>query len=157
MVFLLLVTGCQVDVPGADSPPANLQPGEVAFSYAAPDAPALVVPVTINGVGPFDLVLDTGATITCIDSVLRDSLDLPEGDGLSGLGMGVGSSSEIDIVMIDSMQVGSATVGKMPVCVIDLQQFRSAGMDIHGLLGLNFLRGFKVTLDFEREVMRLEL
>ena len=32
---------------------------------------------------------------------------------------------------------------------------RAIGPEVRGLLGLNFLRSFRVTLDFEREVLRL--
>jgi hypothetical protein len=38
---------------------------------------------------------------------------------------------------------------------MDLRALRPVDPAVRGLLGLNFLRSFRVTLDFEREVLRL--
>ena len=149
------LVGCEAAVPGGAGAPVDVQAGEVGFTYTGPGETALVVPVHINGAGPFDFVLDTGATFTCIDQGLRDRLDLPASDGPAGIGMGVGSSGRIEIASVDSMQVGTARAADVSVCVLDLEQFRTAGIDIQGLLGLNFLKEFHVTLDFERAVLTL--
>ncbi|HEU0076709.1 MAG TPA: hypothetical protein VFQ76_03610 [Longimicrobiaceae bacterium] len=37
-------------------------------------AAAIIVPVFVNGVGPFDFVLDTGATFTCLEPMLSRRL-----------------------------------------------------------------------------------
>ena len=41
-------------------------------------------------------------------------------------------------------------------CAIDLQALRVVGANVRGLLGLNVLREFRVTLDFERQILRLD-
>ena len=155
LLIIPFVVGCEVPVPASAGAPADVQAGEVAFTYTGPGETALVVPVHINGAGPFDFVLDTGATFTCIDEGLRDELALPASDGPAGIGMGVGSSGRIEIATVDSMQVGTARAVEVSVCVLDLQQFRTAGIEMQGLLGLNFLKEFRVTLDFERAVVTL--
>jgi hypothetical protein len=53
------------------------------------------------------------------------------------------------------MRVGAASARGLTACALDLQVLRRVGPEVRGLLGLNFLRGFRVTLDFEREVLRL--
>jgi hypothetical protein len=40
--------------------------------------------------------------------------------------------------------------------VIDLQPLRSIGSGAQGLVGLNFLKSFRVTLDFQRNVVALQ-
>ena len=37
-----------------------------------------------------------------------------------------------------------------------LQSLRGAELDVDGLLALNFLREYRVTLDFERRALKLE-
>lgn len=111
---------------------------------------ALVVPVRVNGGGPYDFVLDTGATLTCVDRALADSLGLPEARGALGVGAGIRSGpGAMRLVEIDSLSVGGARAEGLTGCTLDLEQFRALGLDARGLLGLNFLREFRVTLDFD--------
>ena len=44
-----------------------------------------------------------------------------------------------------------------PTTAVDLRHLQDLpGFDVDGLLGLNLLKSFRVTLDFERQVLRLE-
>lgn len=91
-----------------------------------------------------------------MDSVLADSLALPERGGLLGYGVGAGGSGRMRFVQVDSLRVGAARAEDLAACVLDLEQVRTIGLDVDGLLGLNFLKSFRVTLDFEREVLILQ-
>lgn len=129
----------------------------VSIRLAGPGGAALLVPVRVNGEGPYDFVLDTGATLTCVDSALADSLGLPEARGRIGVGTGIGGTpGSMRLVEIDSLSVGDARAEELTGCAVDLEQFRSLGLEAHGLLGLNFLTSFRVTLDFEAERLTLE-
>jgi predicted aspartyl protease len=156
LVWLVSLPHCRLEMPEKAAQPRATSPGEVAFRLAGPGGAALLVPVTINGQGPFNFVLDTGATFTCIDRQLVDQLGLPRRPGQVGVGVGIGSSGRVEIVTVDSLQVGSATGDQMMACAIDLTELQNLGVEIDGLLGLNFLKAFQVTLDFEREVLRLD-
>jgi predicted aspartyl protease len=151
----LLVAGCQEIVTRTPTP-TEVEPGEVEFHLRGPGEAALVIPVRINGEGPYDFVLDTGATLTCVDSALAEELDLPEARGIGAVATGIGGGGATTIVRIESLTVGDATAGELTACLLDLEQFRAAGIEIQGLLGLNFLRSFTVTLDFERRVARFD-
>jgi predicted aspartyl protease len=155
LLSALLVTGCQ-EIVTRTATPAEVEPGEVEFALRGPGEAALVIPVTINGTGPYDFVLDTGATLTCIDSALAAELELPEARGIGAVATGIGGGGATTIVRIESLTVGSATAGEITACLLDLEQFRAAGIEIQGLLGLNFLRSYTVTLDFERRVARFD-
>jgi hypothetical protein len=49
------------------------------------------------------------------------------------------------------------TPGKnLLACTIDMRNVQALGADIRGLLGLNFLKAFRVTIDFERKTLTLE-
>jgi hypothetical protein len=91
---------------------------------AGPQDVAILVPVRVNGTGPYA--------------------------GMHGYGAGVGSGGNIRLVEIDSVALGATRVFDLTCCVLDLAQARAIGIEADGLLGLNFLRAFRVELDFER-------
>lgn len=155
LTALLLLVACDVDArPERTEAPADSAAGEVDFELVGPNDAALVVPVTINGVGPFHFVLDTGATLTCVDDALAGRLDLPDAAG-AAFGAGVGGQGRVRLVEIDSIAVGAAAAHDMTACALDLSGMEQVGVEIDGLLGLNFLQSFRVTLDFERGVLIL--
>lgn len=128
----------------------------VPIRLAGPGGAALLVPVGINGSGPWDFILDTGATFTCVDATLADSLDLPEPRGRMGIGQGIrGGPGEMRLVEIDRITVGSAAAEGLTGCALDLARFESIGIEARGLLGLNFLTSFRMALDFEEERLLL--
>lgn len=128
----------------------------VSFDLAGRGGAAIVVPVHLNGHGPHQFVVDTGATLTCIDQALADSLQLPEQQGVPGIAAGVGGSGNVRLVTVDSLQIGDTKAFDLTACVIDLGELQNVGLDAEGLLGLNFLKSFRVTFDFDGRVLRLE-
>jgi hypothetical protein len=48
----------------------------IGFELVGPKEAAIVVPVEVNGEGPFDLVVDIGGTFTCLDESLAERLEL---------------------------------------------------------------------------------
>jgi len=143
------------DVGGAGATPADSASGELGFRLAGPGGAAVVVPVYINGQGPIDLILDTGATITCVDSSLTRELSLPEQRLTVGTAIGVGGSGRVRLHRVDSLRVAGSTTRRLSVCAMDLSAMKVVAPSVRGLLGLNVLRQFTVTLDFERKVLRL--
>ena len=153
---LLGVVACLDEgLPGASSAPVDSAAGEVAFRIAGPGGSALAVPAFINGRGPFELILDTGATFTCLDTALVRQLALPERPGVFGAAVGISGTGRVKFVEVDSLRVGAASARQMTACSMDLSALHGLGTDVHGLLGLNFLRSFRVTLDFQRDVVSL--
>jgi predicted aspartyl protease len=135
--------------------PADSAAGELRFQLSGPGGAAIVVPVSINGHAPVDLILDTGATLTCIDTAFARQLALPERRMAIGMAVGIGAAGRVRLHAVDSLRVGNAVARKLTVCAMDLRALRPLGRDVHGLLGLNVLRNFRVTLDFKRQVLRL--
>lgn len=147
---LLAFVGC-VETGAPDRTEVTADTGEtgVPIRLAGPGGAALLVPVRINGRGPYDFVLDTGATLTCVDAALADSLGLPGATGQRGIGAGIqGRPGSMRLVEIDSLSIGNARAEGLTGCALDLAQIRSMGIETRGLVGLNFLTSFRVTLDF---------
>ena len=151
----LIAAGCVVAAPGGGD--AAPQPGEVAFELAGPGGAALVVPVQVNDAGPFPFILDTGATLTCVDETLAKDLGLEAAGGPIAIGGGIrGGLGPMRLVALRSVALGDATVRDLQGCAIDLAPMRKAGLDVRGLLGLNFLRSYRLTVDFPARTVRLE-
>lgn len=155
VLSVLLVAACDAAAPRVVRAPADSAAGETRFRLAGFNDAALLVPVHINGEGPFEFVLDTGATLTCVDAALIERLGVEPQAGRLGRGMDATSPGSVQLLHIDSLRVGNAFAADLGGCVLDLAHIQDAGLDVHGLLGLNFLKEFHVVLDFEREVLLL--
>lgn len=153
VLALLLCAGCLDTGPSRVRVPADSAAGEVAFELAGPGGIALVVPVHINGRGPYSFVLDTGATVTCIHEALAVELALPEVRGVIGTGAGVGSQGQLRLASMDSLRIGPVVAEDLQACIVDLQHLQATGLEVDGLVGLNVLQEFVVTLDFQRNVV----
>lgn len=154
----LAASACRIESPpaaGEGIAPPETAAGEVAFRLEGPNDAALVVPVHINGTGPYDFVFDTGATLTCVDPDLAAQLGLQEQPVGPGVGIGAGGAERLSVVSIDSVRIGRALVTDVLACVVDLQTARRFGLEVHGLVGLNFMKPFTITIDFDRQVIRI--
>jgi len=150
-----LISACMIPAPGDFGAPASTTPGEVPFELAPPNDAAIIVPVKINGRGPFKFVLDTGATFTCIDQKLVDQLKLPEWKGPLGVGIIQPIAGSVKFVSLDTFEVGSVKATDMKACAIEFSQLQTGGLDARGLVGLNFLKSFQVRIDFKKKVLSL--
>lgn len=157
LLLSLLAAGCGLQGTVSPGSPSEAVPGEVSFKLAGPNEAALIVPVKINGKGPYDFVLDTGATFTCVDRALADELKLPDWSGPLGTVVITGGDGQMGFVKIDTLEVGdTARATELVGCKLDLTRMQPPGFGIKGLVGLNFLKSYHVTIDFERKALRLD-
>ena len=153
---MLGAAACRMEAPSRVEAPADSSAQTMSFELVGPGDAALVVPVHLNGQGPFQFVLDTGATLTCIDRSLSDSLGLSERTGMYGTGAGIGGSGNVQMVAVDSLRIGHTQAFDLTACELDLANLQTAGIHVDGLLGLNFLKSFRMTLDFGARTLQLE-
>jgi Aspartyl protease len=98
------------------------------------------------------LLLDTGADRTLISprALVAAGASLTRGAGSHQI-QGVTGNSEAIGVVIDSLAVGSARVGRMTVFAHDMNR-----SDFDGLLGRDFLQQFNVSIDATRGVVTIK-
>src|SRR5438874_6603986 len=156
LLFLLALSTCTLPASKDFGTPASTVPGEVPFELAPPNDAAIIVPVKINGHGPYKFVLDTGATFTCIDQKLVDELKLPEWRGQLGVGVIVPKEGNVRLVKLDTFEVGNSKATDLKACAIEFSRLQTDGLDARGLVGLNFLKSFHVDIDFKKKVLHLE-
>jgi len=105
-----------------------------------------VVDVRVNGKGPYRFILDTGATITVIDATLKDELKLPAVPGMRPASPGHGPAPEI--VSVDSLGVGSATLRGVTAALMPLGQLFTGEQRPRGVLSASAFPGHLVTFDY---------
>jgi predicted aspartyl protease len=109
----------------------------------------IIVPVMVNGSGPFDFVLDTGSSATAIDPRLAKKLALPM-NGKS-VDIGIQDASDRELVHIDTVSVGKGTVAGLDVMV--RENVIGAVKRMSGTLGEDYLCNFDLIIDNKHHVV----
>lgn len=102
-------------------------------------------PVYINGMGPFRLVLDTGANRTAVIPALANRLGTPVESSHVKL-LGATGTSMVPIIRVDSIEVGDLWLGDRRVAVVP-DVFGGA----EGVLGADGLSDKRVHIDFQND------
>lgn len=131
------------------APPTGAPPASDAVPTGLDRALRMTVPVMINGQGPFQFVVDTGADRTVISEELADRLDLPKA-GTAKL-HAMGGSATVHLVRINTVQVSTNTKKGVEAAALPS---RYVGAD--GLLGIDSLKGQRIVMDFVSNTMRVE-
>ena len=106
----------------------------------------LSVRAFVNGEGPFDFLVDTGATTSVVTTELADRLGLPRRD--AGRLHSIAGSEAVAMARVASLAVGKRVRRDMTVAVLPRALLR---MD--GLIGLEWLGSASLLLDFSRRRM----
>jgi hypothetical protein len=156
-------TSAPMTGPATTAPRAPARPGFTPVgAAAAPDAPKggttirytpgqrIMVDVKVNGTASANLLLDTGADKTMINPrvLVAAGASISRPVGTTRV-TGVTGSDDVSFVVIDSLEIGEARVGRMQVASYDVT---GAG---DGLLGRDFLDRFMVNIDSTNGVVTL--
>jgi len=135
--------GWRLSPPGGPgySPPADLKTVEDIYRR-------MTAPIGVNGQGPFQFVVDTGANQSVISLELAAKLGLPHGpdeplNGVAGI--------EFEPTTTVRLDVGGRV---QPAAVLSMLPARAIGGD--GMLGLDSLEGQMLTLDFGGQRLRID-
>ncbi|MBS0363009.1 MAG: aspartyl protease family protein [Proteobacteria bacterium] len=120
--------------PGADDAPTQVDSTRDGYEH-------MLAPVTINGQGPFQFLMDTGANTSCISRDLAQRLMLAAVTA-ARIHTVVGVR-ERPGVLIDHLQVGQRARRSVRAAALPL----TTGID--GVLGVDWLEGQRLVLDFK--------
>ena len=109
----------------------------------------IIVPVTFNDSVTGNLVLDTGAGQTMISKRIANDLRLYTTG--AGTRIGIGGAVSVSTATLDAVRVGDADVKNLRVSIHDIP-FNAFE---EGLLGMDFLGRFQMSLDIEKRVLIL--
>ena len=105
----------------------------------------IVIPVTVNGSGPHDFMLDTGANTTLVTPEFARQLRLRPIDRIELVT--VSGAQLLVRSQLEQVSVGSATARGLEVLISELREARAAAPTIQGVLGENFLSQFNYLID----------
>jgi predicted aspartyl protease len=151
---ILVLLACVTDLPAVaqHADQTTPAPNIVTAKIKLDDLSMMIVPVSINGAGPFDFLLDTGASKTIIDQKLADQLGLPRQEEKTLNGML--ASVRLSIVHVNSLSVAGATVPGGYVFSSDHPV--TVNSKVRGVLGEDFLQNFDLLIDYAHQVIRFE-
>jgi hypothetical protein len=114
----------------------------------------MIVPVMLDGAGPYDFVVDTGAQITTIDPSLASDLH-PRLLGATHV-TGLGTYVHAEYAQLDLLQAGGFSLRTPLILIQDLWGVRQYDTRIRGVLGENFLAHFDLFIDYARSILCLD-
>ena len=113
----------------------------------------LTVEVLVNGEGPYDFIIDTGATNTLVFQKLNDIHEFEPSGGPPQRVLGTGSSETFLTFIIGDLTIGAAQLNDV-VSVI-LTDWRVGKASPFGVIGLDFLSRYALSFDVEAGVLTL--
>lgn len=138
--------------------PASTEPVPVAGAepvFATPTTldrvGRILVPVTINGLGPFRLMVDTGANRTTITTDVARRLGLDYATAPTVVLNGVTGSASVPTVEVARLRAGDLVLDAQQVPVV--LPHLIGGAD--GILGLAGLRDQRLIVDFKRDLVTI--
>src|SRR5258708_3745833 len=131
--------------------PGSIAPlGRDALLFASPTTRdhigRVVVPVMVNGQGPFRFIVDTGANHSTISPGLARELGLKPAEVPSIILDGITGTAQVSFVTIDRLQAGDLTMESTALPVVWASVM--AGAD--GILGVAGITEKSLLIDFQR-------
>lgn len=119
----------------------------------------IIVPVFLNGSGPYNFILDTGAGHCIItDPQLVDSLGLSRGKSIAI--KGPGSMPAVEAYLVHSVVVNMDGLTSLPLTFSAFNEdpfliSEYLGVRVHGILGYEFFSSFAVEIHFDGSYLKV--
>lgn len=119
----------------------------------------VIIPVSINGEGPFHFILDSGVgPLIITDTTMVDSLYASNLSLFKMRGRGIGS--EIEAYVVNNMypSIGAAKTNGLSLILLKNDPFQLSsyvGMPIHGIIGSDVFESFSVKINYQRQQITL--
>ncbi len=114
----------------------------------------IVIPVMVNGAGPYEFLVDTGTNTTLLGSEFARQLRLRPLDRIELVT--VAGSQLLVRSQVASLTVGAQTVTPLEVLWSELRELRAIEPKICGVLGQNFLAQFNYLIDYRKQRLEFE-
>lgn len=147
LLFSILTTALS-----ASPRPASSAPSTLPFRFVK--GFAVIVPVYLNGSGPFDLMLDTGSSCTTVDRELANSLQLPSHG--RGTVTTLVRTLPTSLTEARTVSIGPITEFSIKIIVRDLDGLRHLDPQIRGVLGQDVLKHADYLLDYQHHQIEFD-
>jgi predicted aspartyl protease len=124
-------------------------PESIRFRLASAQKPLILVPVHVNDKGPYQFILDTGASHCLFSTELSELLGLRP--GMEKLAIGAAGTVKVALSQVARLAVGSRRQHNLQVAITDeLRRVAAAiGTRVDGVLGFEFVKDFSLTIDYQ--------
>jgi hypothetical protein len=113
------------------------------------------VPVMVNGAGPFQLVLDTGASLSGVSDPRAQQLKL-EIKGKADIAGNGETPSHVQLAKNVSFHLGAADLLEPSIAVVPFEEMQAyEGRVIDGVLGVNLFHKYVVEIDYAGKSLNL--
>ncbi len=111
----------------------------------------LTVKVMVNGLGPYDFIIDTGATQSLVFQNLADQQDFMATGGAPQTVLGLASQGAFPPHLVGELDVGGARLGGLITVILPDWEIEDRPQ---GILGLDFLRQYICVFDAKAGELR---
>lgn len=128
---------------------------KVQFHLAGGQNPLMIVPTSIDAKGPYQFILDTGASHCLLSPELSTTPGIQPASQKTA--MGAGGSVTLAFAHVNSISVSSARQQDIQAAIINEIQRIAAAVQtrVDGVLGFSFLKDFVLTIDYKHSVLHL--
>jgi len=114
----------------------------------------IVIPVTVNGAGPYEFLLDTGTNTTLVSEEFARSMRLRPVDRIELVT--VAGSQIVPRAWLQNVSVGEKSATDVEALFSDLREARAVKPEICGVLGQNFLSQFNYLINYRERRIEFE-
>lgn len=133
------------------------------FAFVAPDEgqplsfnfvreSLVVIPVFLNGRGPYRFLLDTGATHSILSGSVAGELNIPA--GRSETLITAGGRVAVSVSTIETIQIGSLRINQAQIAVTSADLLHALRVD--GIIGADYLKQFKISIDYTHRLLSIK-
>jgi hypothetical protein len=151
-IATLLVAFCLAPPVGADEPKtADQKPALKTYQipYRLTDTQHVMVRVKLNGKGPYNFIIDTGAPLLYVTIPVAKKIGIP-----------LKSDKGNELVTLDSFAIEGGVSHTKVKCLVDtpfqlqgMNAFGMPGAELHGIIGYAMLSHYRMEFDFTRDRM----
>ena len=123
------------------------------FTVTASPNELSLLPVKINGFGPYIFIFDTGASCCCIATELARKLKIRKRRKVPASGADGSYTAHHGVA--NTISIGKAVRRSIDVAIFDFATLRKVDERIDGIIGYNFLCKYTVIIDYEQNELRL--
>jgi predicted aspartyl protease len=109
----------------------------------------LTIQVHVNGHGPYDFIVDSGADTSVVGLSIARRLQLP-------LGTPVTLNAMTSRNIVDRVKVSQLTLGPSTIRDLQLPALREADVGGQGMIGIDALVRQRLMMDFEKRLIKVE-
>ena len=139
-------------IAAVSAPPAGAEEPIVSVPYRVDYTGWFTVSATVNGEGPYDFIIDTGATQSLVFQNLADSQNFSATGGPPQMILGLATQGAFDPYLIGDIAIGGAALTGLETVILPDW---SVEQKPQGIIGLDLLKDYVMLFDAEAGMLHL--